>query len=130
MRLRSPQCGRLEPGRWRNVRADDLEQLAGESLGCPVREPDAAAISEDPQHLTGGPSVIRREHGAEGGKYDIETRVSVGQILRIGDLEGDVQAFGVCAGLALLEQRGNVIRRRYLRKTPRRGQGSAAIPGR
>src|SRR4029453_4568863 len=63
--LRAPLDGRAEAGRRRNVRADELEQLADVALGRVGNEADPAAGLGDPGELARGLLLVRREHRPE-----------------------------------------------------------------
>ena len=66
-------------------------------------EPDATAAAQHAQHLAGRTSVIRREHRAKRRQHGVETAVVERQVLGIGDLKHDVEAFCGGARAAFLE---------------------------
>src|SRR5262249_27639137 len=65
-RARPPQGRRLGAGRRRQGLADDLEDLADESLRRPVGETHPAAALAHADELGGGALLVGREHDAEG----------------------------------------------------------------
>src|SRR5882672_1319699 len=58
----SPKRGRLDPGRRRNVLADDLEELADETIGRPIGEADTATLANDARELGRSRFLVWSEH--------------------------------------------------------------------
>ena len=130
MRLGAPERRRLEVLGRGEIAANHPEELADEAFRRPVGEPDPAAAAQHAQHLRGRTCVLRRKHGAKSGQHHIETAVREWQRLGIGDLEGNLQSFGVGTRSPLLEQRGNIVGRGDLREATRGGKGGIAVTGR
>jgi hypothetical protein len=71
--------------------------------------------------------VVGRKHRTEGGEHDVVAAVRERKFLDVGFLEAHREPFGLCARTALVEQRGNVIGRRHMRKAARGRQGRVAV---
>ena len=87
----------------------DLEHLADEAVGRPRREPDAAARARDARQLGRGLLVVGREHGAEDRERGVEGRVRHRDVLGVALDQVDVEALGLGAAPAAVEQRGHVV---------------------
>src|SRR5690606_17436078 len=125
----APQGRRLQARRRRHVGADHLEHAADEAGRRPVRQGDAAARAQHPQHLAGGAVVVGREHDAERRQHDVEAGVREGQRLGVGQPELDRQSFGLRPRTTLVEQRLHVVGRGHDGVAPGGGQRGIAVAG-
>ena len=73
---------------------------SGVQFASPMRPPGRSTRSISLR----GTAVVGREHHAEGGQHDVEGAVGEGQRLGIGDLELHVQALGLGARAAFVQQ--------------------------
>ena len=71
--------------------------------------------------------MFRREHRAEGRQRNVERTVVERQCFGIRQLKLHVQALGLCARGALLEQVRHIVGRGHARETPGGSQGGVAV---
>ncbi len=99
---------------------------ADEPLRCPVGHPDPPARPADSQQLCRCLLLVRREHGAEGRKHDVERGVVERERLRVALDELDLEPLGGGALPPMREQLGDVVDPHRLGEAPRRGERRVA----
>ena len=90
--------------RRRGERLHRREQRAEHALGRPAQQPDRAAGAADAHELVRGGLVMGREHHADRGHDDVERLVLERQVLGVGLDPVELEALGLGAAAARLEQ--------------------------
>lgn len=67
--------------------------MANETIGRPIRKPNAPALPDDARQLASGLLLVGREHHTERGQHHIETLVSKRERLSVSLTEGNGQPF-------------------------------------
>src|SRR5689334_17783565 len=109
--------------------ADNLEQLANEPVGRPVRHTDLAAGFTYAQHFRRGFFLIRREHHAKGRDDGIKAGVLEWELFGVSFPELNWKAFCIAARTSSLEQCRHIIRGSNLAPAPGRGERDVTIAG-